>query len=278
MNKKILGVIIVAILIVMLVILTGCANEKKIQNNSSIETETKKVQTAEETINNFFEYMKNQEFTSAIDLINIDEFNNITKNNFSKEELEEFLNNFYNNFSDVYSYSIGEITKIENAEEFQRITETNNMTDDEFKENFGNNLVYCVDLEKNGDLQTDIYILTNDYKLVCTATFISYSSSNNRIYEQASSNASETDKMTVKEKLNLAMQGVSTDFIVSGGGSNFSDFCTKEIINEYLTEGSAVESLSWENEKGTGIILYKGEKYKFTLTVQGKSNVTVTIE
>ena len=142
MKKKIFTFALIIFLAVSLVFLTGCSNEENTQEvgseteNQAIENATNNeswtlqdktnsvndenqnvsdnTKTADETINEFYNYMNNKDFKSAASLFNEEEFKNFMSEEYSTiEEIEESLEKCYNEFSAVFAAKINNINRLE---------------------------------------------------------------------------------------------------------------------------------------------------------------------
>lgn len=120
MKRKILVLGIVAILIVTILVLTGCnnkenVNEKINDNNSQIETSTQKEnKDSKETIlESFAKYINNKDYNNAIKLIDTDVVQNVLKINLTQEELSKAYEKQIGTYEIVYD--VNSITFIENS-------------------------------------------------------------------------------------------------------------------------------------------------------------------
>ena len=197
MSKKILivGIIIAVITIIAVSVTLVRINLEKNNNqtyignlqenngdnetNNSLE-ETNNVNnniSPENLIQEYWTDMKNQDFTSAVELFDKEEFDNITgeaEENIMGDRLEEFLKGVYNN-SKIFSTesSVGNIREINGIEDFKNNFNLE-ITEDEYNKLFGNNRLYSGAINTNGNSANDIFIITNDNKIAGTILLITY--------------------------------------------------------------------------------------------------------
>ena len=126
MSRKIIivGIILVAVIIIavgitLVFINLDKSNNSNInvnnsqeQNNSLDETNVNSELSAQNLIQEYYTNMKNQDFASAVELFDKEEFDNITGEtelNIIGDRLQLFLQEAYNDSKGFYSYSINDI-------------------------------------------------------------------------------------------------------------------------------------------------------------------------
>lgn len=280
MKKKIFSFVLIILIAISLIFLSGCSEQKNAQEvtGSGAENQTNNVQTAENTLNQFFNFMKNADFTSAANLFNEDEYSNFMSQQFSDlKSVRETLEDCYNEFGSMYSAQITGIDLIENVDEFNNVIGNSGTSEEEYNELLGNYRVYRVGLSIDSETADDIYILTDDNKIVSSATLISYCATNNSVNTQAGTAASEVEKNAIKTEFDMAFIAIYLDYVLNGNGVDYADYCTKEVIQAELSDAT-IETLTWNNNIGTGTVKYNNNTYNFTLTLTGKTSIDVTIE
>ena len=166
MKKKILGLGVITILIVMLILLTGCGNN----NEGSNENKTNQsVDKTEEVIYKFEKYIQNENAKELATIFESDSINNISEK-------------FTKLFEDGFSYDITNVYKVESDETFYEHFDPDQAKSlttsiNKRKEKYGENTtVYIVEgKQKVGDSETsdftDFFFIVNEsgnYKIVST--------------------------------------------------------------------------------------------------------------
>lgn len=122
MKNKILFIGIFAILIVAILVLTGCDNKENVNesindNNTQAETntvrESKDTNSKETILESFAKYINNKDYNNAIKLIDTDVVQNVLKINLTQEELSKAYEKQIGTYEIVYD--VNSITFIENS-------------------------------------------------------------------------------------------------------------------------------------------------------------------
>jgi len=307
MSKKILivGIIIAVITIIAVSVTLVLINLEKNNNqtyignlqenngdnetNNSLE-ETNNVNnniSPENLIQEYWTDMKNQDFTSAVELFDKEEFDNITgeaEENIMGDRLEEFLKGVYND-SKIFSTesSVGNIREINGIEDLKNNFNLE-ITEDEYNKLFGNNRLYSGAINTNGNSANDIFIITTNNKIAGSVRLINYYNNirnTNDILEDATESKNNNKINSIKESLTLAVSMISAENI--GTDRTFKESCTKEKLQEEISEKYIIEEFNWDGELGKGIIRVVDDNdiknYNFILTLSGDGkSATVSVE
>ena len=306
MSKKILivGIIIAVITIIAVSVTLVLINLEKNNNqtyignlqenngdnetNNSLE-ETNNVNnniSPENLIQEYWTDMKNQDFTSAVELFDKEEFDNITGEtelNIIGDRLQLFLQEAYNDSKGFYSYSINDIRLLNGIEDFRNSTNVD-ITQKEYENLFGNNKLYIGTVEANGETGIDVFIITTNNKIAGSVRLINYYNNirnTNDILEDATESKNNNKINSIKESLTLAVSMISAENI--GTDRTFKESCTKEKLQEEISEKYIIEEFNWDGELGKGIIRVVDDNdiknYNFILTLSGDGkSATVSVE
>ena len=261
-------------------------NNSQVQNNSLSETNVNSELSAQNLIQEYYTDMKNQDFASAVELFDKEEFDNITGEaelNIIGDDLQLFLQEAYNDSKGFYSYSINDIRLLNGVEDFRNSTNVD-ITEKEYQNLFGNNKLYLGTVEVSGATGIDVFLITNNNKIAGTVRLINYYNSirnTNDILKDAAEAKNDNEINLIKESLTLAVNMISAENI--GTDRLFKEYCTKEKLQEEITEKYIIEEFNWDGELGKGIIRVVDDNdinnYNFILTLSddGKS-ATVSVE
>lgn len=114
-------------------------NNSQVQNNSLNETNVNSELSAQNLIQEYYTDMKNQDFASAVELFDKEEFDNITGEaelNIIGDDLQLFLQEAYNDSKGFYLYSINDIRLLNGVEDFRNSTNVD-ITEKEYQNLFG---------------------------------------------------------------------------------------------------------------------------------------------
>ena len=300
MSKKILVVgIIIAIVTIIAVSITLVfinldksnnsninVNNSQEQNNSLDETNTNSELSAQNLIQKYYTDMKNQDFTAIIELFDKEEFDKITGEaelNIIADKLQLFFQEAYNDSKDFYSYSINDIRLLNGIEDFRNSTNVD-ITQNEYENLFGNNKLYIGTVEVNGAKGIDVFIITNNNKIAGSVRLINYYNNirnTNDILEDATESKNNNKINSIKESLTLAVSMISAENI--GTDRTFKESCTKEKLQEEISEKYIIEEFNWDGELGKGTIRVVDDNdiknYNFILTLSGDGkSATVSVE
>lgn len=280
----IIGIVIVLIIIILLIVslflLNGDNTEEKINEIAVEDNQYEENQTADEIIKQYYNDMKNNDFESAAELFDKDEFINYLDESDITENLEVFLEEAYKDSNEFYSYSIKSTRQIDDIEDFRDTTNID-ITDEEYNEIFGNYLLYVGELNLDNTRAIDVYIFTNDYKMVCTIRLMNFYENTkiaHDILNDASENKDDTYKSLVKEELQMAISSLEPDYLIENNSSiDFIDYCNIENIQKNL-HGATINYLEWSDGIGKGTITEFDTTYNFTLTQDGPTDISVSID
>lgn len=261
-------------------------NNSQVQNNSLNETNVNSELSAQNLIQEYYTDMKNQDFASAVELFDKEEFDNITGEaelNIIGDDLQLFLQEAYNDSKGFYLYSINDIRLLNGVEDFRNSTNVD-ITEKEYQNLFGNNKLYLGTVEVSGATGIDVFLITNNNKIAGTVRLINYYNSirnTNDILKDAAEAKNDNEINLIKESLTLAVNMISAENI--GTDRLFKEYCTKEKLQEEITEKYIIEEFNWDGELGKGTIRVVDDNdinnYNFILTLSddGKS-ATVSVE
>ena len=250
-------------------------DETNLTNNEVTSNDTK---TAEDVINKFYNYMDNKDFKAAATLFNETEFKELMGEKYSTvKSIEESLEKCYEEFGSIFASKIKGVNLIENANEFDEIIGSEGTDEKEFDEILGDYNVYEVELDINTETASDVFILTQNNDIVSSAILISFYDSNNSVAEQTDTTASKMEKDDLKTEFELAFTNIYIDYMLNGNSTSYVDYCTKEVIQKKLNTAK-IQTFSWNAHIGKGTVEYNGETYNFTLTLNGNTDIDVTIE
>ena len=229
--------------------------------------------------------MKNQDFTAIIELFDKEEFDKITGEaelNIIADKLQLFFQEAYNDSKDFYSYSINDIRLLNGIEDFRNSTNVD-ITQNEYENLFGNNKLYIGTVEVNGAKGIDVFIITNNNKIAGSVRLINYYNNirnTNDILEDATESKDDNEINSIKESLTLAVSMISTENI--GTDRIFKEYCTKEKLQEEISEKYIIEEFYWDGELGKGTIRVVDDNdiknYNFILTLSGDGkSATVSV-
>lgn len=300
MSKKILIVgIIIAVITIIAVSVTLVfinldksnnsninVNNSQEQNNSLDETNVNSELSAQNLIQEYYTNMKNQDFASAVELFDKEEFDNITGEtelNIIGDRLQLFLQEAYNDSKGFYSYSINDIRLLNGIEDFRNSTNVD-ITQKEYENLFGNNKLYIGTVEANGETGIDVFIITTNNKIAGSVRLINYYNNirnTNDILEDATESKNNNKINSIKESLTLAVSMISAENI--GTDRTFKESCTKEKLQEEISEKYIIEEFNWDGELGKGTIRVVDDNdiknYNFILTLSGDGkSATVSVE
>ena len=261
-------------------------NNSQEQNNSLDETNVNSELSAQNLIQEYYTNMKNQDFTSAVELFDKEEFDNITGEtelNIIGDRLQLFLQEAYNDSKGFYSYSMNDIRLLNGIEDFRNSTNVD-ITQKEYENLFGNNKLYIGTVEVNGATGIDVFIITTNNKIAGSVRLINYYNNirnTNDILEDATESKNNNKINSIKESLMLAVSMISTENLDTD--RTFKESCTKEKLQEEISEKYIIEEFNWDGEVGKGTIRVVDDNdiknYNFILTLSddGKS-ATVSVE
>ena len=300
MSKKILIVgIIIAVITIIAVSVTLVfinldksnnsninVNNSQEQNNSLDETNVNSELSSQNLIQEYYTNMKNQDFASAVELFDKEEFDNITGEtelNIIGDRLQLFLQEAYNDSKGFYSYSINDIRLLNGIEDFRNSTNVD-ITQKEYENLFGNNKLYIGTVEANVETGIDVFIITTNNKIAGSVRLINYYNNirnTNDILEDATESKNNNKINSIKESLTLAVSMISAENI--GTDSTFKESCTKEKLQEEISEKYIIEEFNWDGELGKGTIRVVDDNdiknYNFILTLSGDGkSATVSVE
>lgn len=300
MSKKILIVgIIIAVITIIAVSVTLVfinldksnnsninVNNSQEQNNSLDETNVNSELSSQNLIQEYYTNMKNQDFASAVELFDKEEFDNITGEtelNIIGDRLQLFLQEAYNDSKGFYSYSINDIRLLNGIEDFRNSTNVD-ITQKEYENLFGNNKLYIGTVEANGETGIDVFIITTNNKIAGSVRLINYYNNirnTNDILEDATESKNNNKINSIKESLTLAVSMISAENI--GTDRTFKESCTKEKLQEEISEKYIIEEFNWDGELGKGTIRVVDDNdiknYNFILTLSGDGkSATVSVE
>lgn len=300
MSKKIIiaGIILVVVIIIAVSITLVVINLDKNstpnininnsqgQNNNSNETNVNSELSAQNLIQEYYTDMKKQDFESAVELFDKEEFDNITGEaelNIIGDELQLFLQEAYNDSKGFYSYSMNDIRLLNGIEDFRNSTNVD-ITEKEYQNLFGNNKLYLGTVEVSGETGIDVFLITNNNRIAGSVRLINYYNSirnSNNILEDAAKAEKDTEISTIKDSLTLAVSMISTENLDTD--RTFKESCTKEKLQEEISEKYIIEEFNWDGELGKGTIRVvddndiKNYNFILTLSSDGKS-ATVSVE
>ena len=162
--------------------------------------------------------MKNQDFASAVELFDKEEFDNVTGEaelNIIGDDLQLFLQEAYNDSKGFYSYSINDIRLLNGVEDFRNSTNVD-ITEKEYQNLFGNNKLYLGTVEVSGATGIDVFLITNNNKIAGTVRLINYYNSirnTNDILKDAAEAKNDNEINLIKESLTLAVNMISAENI-----------------------------------------------------------------
>ena len=168
-------------------------------------------------------------------------------------------------------------------EDFRNSTNVD-ITQKEYENLFGNNKLYIGTVEANGETGIDVFIITTNNKIAGSVRLINYYNNirnTNDILEDATESKNNNKINSIKESLTLAVSMISAENI--GTDRTFKESCTKEKLQEEITEKYIIEEFNWDGELGKGTIRVVDDNdinnYNFILTLSddGKS-ATVSVE
>lgn len=300
MSRKIIivGIILVAVIIIavgitLVFINLDKSNNSNInvnnsqeQNNSLDETNVNSELSAQNLIQEYYTNMKNQDFASAVELFDKEEFDNITGEtelNIIGDRLQLFLQEAYNDSKGFYSYSINDIRLLNGIEDFRNSTNID-IIEKEYQNLFGNNKLYLGTVEVNGATGIDVFLITNNNKIAGSVRLINYYNNirnTNDILEDATESKNNNKINSIKESLTLAVSMISAENI--GTDRTFKESCTKEKLQEEISEKYIIEEFNWDGELGKGTIRVVDDNdiknYNFILTLSGDGkSATVSVE
>ena len=261
-------------------------NNSQEQNNSLDETNVNSELSAQNLIQEYYTNMKNQDFTSAVELFDKEEFDNITGEtelNIIGDRLQLFLQEAYNDSKGFYSYSMNDIRLLNGIEDFRNSTNVD-ITQKEYENLFGNNKLYIGTVEVNGATGIDVFIITTNNKIAGSVRLINYYNNirnTNDILEDATESKNNNKINSIKESLTLAVSMISTENLDTD--RTFKESCTKEKLQEEISEKYIIEEFNWDGELGKGIIRVVDDNdiknYNFILTLSGDGkSATVSVE
>ena len=260
-------------------------NNSQEQNNSLDETNVNSELSAQNLIQEYYTNMKNQDFTSAVELFDKEEFDNITGEtelNIIGDRLQLFLQEAYNDSKGFYSYSMNDIRLLNGIEDFRNSTNVD-ITQKEYENLFGNNKLYIGTVEVNGATGIDVFIITTNNKIAGSVRLINYYNNirnTNDILEDATESKNNNKINSIKESLTLAVSMISAENI--GIDRLFKEYCTKERLQEEISEKYIIEEFNWDGEVGKGTIRVVDDNdiknYNFILTLSDDSkSATVSV-
>ena len=261
-------------------------NNSQEQNNSLDETNVNSELSAQNLIQEYYTNMKNQDFTSAVELFDKEEFDNITGEtelNIIGDRLQLFLQEAYNDSKGFYSYSMNDIRLLNGIEDFRNSTNVD-ITQKEYENLFGNNKLYIGTVEVNGATGIDVFIITTNNKIAGSVRLINYYNNirnTNDILEDATESKNNNKINSIKESLTLAVSMISTENLDTD--RTFKESCTKEKLQEEISEKYIIEEFNWDGELGKGTIRVVDDNdiknYNFILTLSGDGkSATVSVE
>ena len=260
-------------------------NNSQEQNNSLDETNVNSELSAQNLIQEYYTNMKNQDFTSAVELFDKEEFDNITGEtelNIIGDRLQLFLQEAYNDSKGFYSYSMNDIRLLNGIEDFRNSTNVD-ITQKEYENLFGNNKLYIGTVEANGETGIDVFIITTNNKIAGSVRLINYYNNirnTNDILEDATESKNNNKINSIKESLMLAVSMISTENLDTD--RTFKESCTKEKLQEEISEKYIIEEFNWDGEVGKGTIRVVDDNdiknYNFILTLSDDSkSATVSV-
>ena len=260
-------------------------NNSQEQNNSLDETNVNSELSAQNLIQEYYTNMKNQDFTSAVELFDKEEFDNITGEtelNIIGDRLQLFLQEAYNDSKGFYSYSMNDIRLLNGIEDFRNSTNVD-ITQKEYENLFGNNKLYIGTVEVNGATGIDVFIITTNNKIAGSVRLINYYNNirnTNDILEDATESKNNNKINSIKESLMLAVSMISTENLDTD--RTFKESCTKEKLQEEISEKYIIEEFNWDGEVGKGTIRVVDDNdiknYNFILTLSDDSkSATVSV-
>lgn len=260
-------------------------NNSQEQNNSLDETNVNSELSAQNLIQEYYTNMKNQDFTSAVELFDKEEFDNITGEtelNIIGDRLQLFLQEAYNDSKGFYSYSMNDIRLLNGIEDFRNSTNVD-ITQKEYENLFGNNKLYIGTVEVNGATGIDVFIVTTNNKIAGSVRLINYYNNirnTNDILEDATESKNNNKINSIKESLMLAVSMISTENLDTD--RTFKESCTKEKLQEEISEKYIIEEFNWDGEVGKGTIRVVDDNdiknYNFILTLSDDSkSATVSV-
>lgn len=193
-------------------------NNSQVQNNSLNETNVNSELSAQNLIQEYYTDMKNQNFASAVELFDKEEFDNITGEaelNIIGDDLQLFLQEAYNDSKGFYLYSINDIRLLNGVEDFRNSTNVD-ITEKEYQNLFGNNKLYLGTVEVSGATGIDVFLITNNNKIAGTVRLINYYNSirnTNDILKDAAEAKNDNEINLIKESLTLAVNMISAENI-----------------------------------------------------------------
>lgn len=214
--KKTLIIAIITIVVIIIVlsatlIITNAKKEAD-ENRIKLSEENNNI-IAENIIKEFYTDMRDEDFSSATELFDKDEFNRILGEsgaNLPEDEFENFLKEVYEDLKLFYFYSINNIKRINGLEDFKNNTNIE-ISESEYKSLFGNNKIYIGNVDINGTNAVDIFLITDNNKLAGTIRLINYYNDIKKIDSILSDAIEENEDIKlypIKDILDLALYGV----------------------------------------------------------------------